>query len=74
MISGEMEVHQLAEVLLTIKGIFEKALKFNPFQPDVAFHTETSHLICATKQITGFYLKCNTALKLISRQVIIVNC
>ena len=35
----------------------------NPFQPSVAFHIETSHLICKAKQMTGFYMKCNTGLK-----------
>ena len=29
------------------------------FQLSVAFHIETSHLICSAKQITGFYLKLN---------------
>ena len=33
------------------------------FQPNVAFHIETSHLICSANQITGFYMKCNTGLK-----------
>ena len=33
---------------------------FDPFQPSVSFHTETSHLFCVTKQMTGFYMKCNT--------------
>ena len=31
--------------------------------PGVAFHIETSHLVCSTNQITGFYMKCNTRLK-----------
>ena len=30
----------------------------------VAFHTETSHLICSANQITGFYMECNVGLKL----------
>ena len=25
----------------------------------VVFHIETSHLICFTNQMTGFYMKCN---------------
>ena len=37
--------------------------KVNPFQSNVAFHIETSHLICTTNQKTGFYLKYNTGLK-----------
>ena len=36
---------------------------FNPFQPSVVFHIETSHLICTANQITGFYVKCNPGLK-----------
>ena len=46
---------------------FEKRLYFNslfnPFQPSVAFHIETSHLICTANQMTGFYLECKTGLK-----------
>ena len=34
----------------------------NPFQPIVAFHIETSHLICIANQMTGFYMKYNTGL------------
>ena len=30
---------------------------FNPSQPSVAFHIETSHLIYAANQITDFYMK-----------------
>ena len=36
---------------------------FKPFQPSDAFYIETNHLICATKQMTNFYMKCNTSLK-----------
>ena len=32
-------------------------------QPSVAFHIETSHLICTEKQITVFFMKCNTGLR-----------
>ena len=35
----------------------------NIFQPSIAFHIETSHLICSANQMTGFYMKCNTELK-----------
>ena len=35
----------------------------NPFQPSVAFNTETSHLICSPKQMTDFCMKRNTGLK-----------
>ena len=33
------------------------------FQPNVAFHTETNHLLCKANQITGFYMKRKTGLK-----------
>ena len=29
--------------------------KFNLFQPSVAFHMETSHLICNADQTNGFF-------------------
>ena len=35
----------------------------NPFQPSVAFHMETSHLIFSADQVNGFYMKCSTELK-----------
>ena len=35
----------------------------NLFQLGVVFRIETSHLICSTNQMTGFYTKCNTGLK-----------
>ena len=35
----------------------------NLFQLGVVFPIETSHLICSTNQMTGFYTKCNTGLK-----------
>ena len=34
-----------------------------PFQCSFAFRLETSHLICNTNQMTGFYMKCNTGQK-----------
>ena len=36
------------------------------FRHSVAFHVETSHLICISNQITGFYMKCNAGLKYIN--------
>ena len=36
---------------------------FNPSQPSVAFHIETSHLIYTTDQMTGFFMKSNSGLK-----------
>ena len=35
-------------------------LPVNPFHASVAFHIETSYLICRANQMTGFYMKCNT--------------
>lgn len=32
-------------------------IEINPFQPVVAFHIETSHLICAANQMIGFYME-----------------
>ena len=34
--------------------------RVKPFQPSVAFHIETNHLIRSVNQMTGFYMKCNT--------------
>ena len=36
---------------------------FNPSQPSVAFHIETSHLIYTTDQMTDFFMKSNSGLK-----------
>ena len=38
---------------------------FRQFQSSAAFHIETNHLICTADQMTGFYLKYNTGLKLV---------
>ena len=42
---------------------FCKRLHLNPFQSIVAFHIETSHLICSANQMIDLYIKCNTGLK-----------
>ena len=42
---------------------FRTNVLFNPFQPSIAFHIETSDLLCFAKQKIGFYMKCNTDLK-----------
>ena len=39
----------------------------NLFQPSVAFYIETSHLFFFVKQITGFYIECNTGLKCVNK-------
>ena len=36
-----------------------------PFQLSIVFHIETSPLFCRVKQMTGFYMKRNTGLKLV---------
>ena len=43
--------------------MMESYFLFKPFQPSVAFHIETRHLICTANQMTGFYMKCNTGLE-----------
>ena len=35
---------------------------FNPLQPSVVFHIETSHLFCSAKQMTGFYMNATLSL------------
>ena len=45
---------------LTFNGYF---VYVNPFQPSVAFHIETGHLICTENQMTGSLMNCNTGLK-----------
>ena len=40
---------------------------FNPFQPSAAFLVETSHLFCSAKQMSGFCMKRNSVLKLVSK-------
>ena len=50
-------------------GAWEKEkLSFNPFQSSVAFHIETSHLICIANQMTGVYMECSTGLKRVNKQ------
>ena len=46
-------------ILLIDSSIFS----INPFQPSVAYHIETKPSFWTAKQMTGFYVKCNTALK-----------
>ena len=35
----------------------------NPFQLNVVFHIENSHLFCIANQMAGFYMRCNIVLK-----------
>ena len=39
----------------------------------VAFHIETSHLICSANQMTSFFMKCNAGLKWIQTKMIILR-
>ena len=47
-----------------LTGTFPKSC-----QPIVVFHIETSHLFCRVKQVTGFYMICNTGLKWVNKAV-----
>ena len=44
--------------------------KLNPFDPNVTFHIETSHLICNPNQVTGFCKECNVGLKWINQRLV----
>ena len=44
-------------------GRLSLMLHLKPLQPSVAFHIETSHLLCRKKQMAGFYMKRNTGLE-----------
>ena len=46
-----------------ITSIKNNSFSVNQFQPNVAFHIETSHLFFRAKRMTGFYMKCNTGLE-----------
>ena len=50
----------------TLSGQIYKC--FSPFQSSVAFHIETSHLICNANQMIGFFMKCKTGLKWVNLQ------
>ena len=57
--------------LVIVKHIFHQNQPFatshlTHFQASVGFYIETSHLLCRAKQMTGFYMKCNTRLKLVN--------
>ena len=41
----------------------ENVSLINPFKPSVAFHIETSHLICTANQMIGFSAKSHNGLK-----------
>ena len=57
-------------MLVSIEEIFYHFLVMSlclPFQPNLGFHIETSHLIYTANQMTGFYIECNTKLKWVKK-------
>ena len=46
--------------------LFDGNIGLNPFQLNVPFHIETSHLIYSANQLTGFYIRFNTGLKCVA--------
>ena len=58
---SRVKTQDIARTSDFIQNIVQR--QFNPFQPSVAFHIETSHFFCSAKQMTGFYMKRNTGLK-----------
>ena len=48
---GRKELIQLPKVLVVGTTSFDYVNPINTFQPSIAFHKETSHLFCMTKQI-----------------------
>ena len=41
------------------------------FQPSVAFQIKSSHLICKANNMTGFYMKCETGMNWVLKNVTI---
>ena len=68
MFQTELCFYQVVDVVLDFSVLLRDYNKlqiqgwFNPFQPIVAFHIETIHLIGTANQMTGFYMKCNIRL------------
>ena len=72
-VAPSMKTHLGIEFLNPVKqpmGFELAAYQFNPFQPSVEIHIETSHLICTTNQMTGFHMKWNTRLKWVENALI----
>ena len=57
----------MSEFPVSVKPKTRKLL-FKPIQPSVALHMETSYLICIANEVIGFYITCNTGLKLINQK------
>ena len=53
-----------------LQQILKSTLTHYPklFQPSLAFHIETFHLICTTNQMTGININCNTWLKQVNKK------
>ena len=45
----------------------------NSFQPSDAFHIKPRYFICTVNQMTGFYMKSNTGLKILKQKKYIVG-
>ena len=51
-----------------------RSSNIHPFQSNVVFHTETSHLICSANQLTGFYMMRTLVVKGLSSHHLLVQC
>ena len=72
-VAPSVKTHLGVEFLNPVKqpmGFELAAYQFNPFQPSVEIHIETSHWICTTNQMTGFHMKWNTRLKWVENALI----
>ena len=59
-------LQKLLEVLKFLNKRFRSS-GLTPFQLNVVFDIETSHLICIANKMTSFYIKCNTGLKWVQK-------
>ena len=48
-------------------------MSVNPLQSTIAFHIETSNLIFNAYQMTGFYVKCNVGLEMLTLYILTVH-
>ena len=64
-VTNDIEIRPLIRSPDQRTGLFMIGTSVNLFQSSVVFYIETSHLIYTTNQMTGFYLKSNTILKLV---------
>lgn len=60
-----------SEETLDFFFVWQFFLVLDLFQPNVAFHIATSHLICTVDPITGFYTKRSTGLKWVQLWIIV---